>query len=94
MTKHARDNDIDVSANFGLSWLTLWFFFFILSLLTLMNIGGAISKKAKHIIAFSTRGMLFFLAILISWLGIDCHETLKKHNQVQALFVGFLLGFG
>ena len=58
---------------FGFTWLCVWALFFILAALTPVTILSFFAKT-RHLVSLLSRGMLFFLAVLISWLGFDSHK--------------------
>ena len=66
----------------GFSWLCLWSFFFILLALTLATV-MSLTSKSRHLVSLMSRGMLFFLAILIAWLGVDCNRITILNRSVR-----------
>jgi hypothetical protein len=84
VTKSTRDNHGKVSSLWGLTWVCMAFWTAIMLMLTIVNVGSLAHSAARHGVAVTSRGLLFFLAVLIAWLGVDCHSVNIAHSTVRA----------
>ena len=79
----------DSSDYTSLTWVCTWYFFLMLVILTLLPALG-LSSKLRSVVALTNRGSLFFLAVLVAWLGIDCNQYARYHRYVRSQHASWL----
>jgi choline-glycine betaine transporter len=81
VTDKASSRDEDFKANIvSMTWVILVYFLIVL---ILMTIWAFLALRQSGLVIRSSKILLFLLAILIAWMGIEVNKALEQDRTVR-----------